>query len=273
MVLPQMEGNNTYNALNFDLHGSGNGSWFTAWVAVNGNWLCPSDDGNSDAGTGLRERETTTGQWPNGPGPINPATGQPSTVVPVANYAGSFGDNYAIGGLTPPGGPWETPIGTVLPVGIPRIGHAGFWGTNFNEAVSGRPGGQLRGFFAYRIQGIGAVNIGSVKDGTSGTIMVGEVLPQETADSNFYMNNGCTFGTTVPINWATPEAPAVAFGTNNWRSRYSYASKGAKSRHPGGANFLMGDGSVRFLKQTIALPVYCALGSRRGGEVVSADQY
>ena len=34
-------------------------------------------------------------------------------------------------------------------------------------------------------------------DGTANTLLVGEVLPVQTADSNFYHHNGCTFGTTV----------------------------------------------------------------------------
>ncbi len=45
------------------------------------------------------------------------------------------------------------------------------------------------------------------------------------------------------------------------------------SLHPGGANFAMADGSVRFIKQTIAQPTYQALGTRAGGEVISADAY
>src|SRR5262249_8544427 len=48
---------------------------------------------------------------------------------------------------------------------------------------------------------------------------------------------------------------------------------GSRSRHPGGANFLFGDGSVRFLKETINLPTYRALATRALGEVVSADAY
>ena len=45
------------------------------------------------------------------------------------------------------------------------------------------------------------------------------------------------------------------------------------SRHPGGVNMLFGDGSVRFLKDTVSLATWRALGTRNGGEVVSADAY
>jgi prepilin-type processing-associated H-X9-DG protein len=45
----------------------------------------------------------------------------------------------------------------------------------------------------------------------------------------------------------------------------------ATSNHPGGVNVLMGDGSVKFLKQTINFQTYWALGTRDGGEVISAD--
>jgi prepilin-type N-terminal cleavage/methylation domain-containing protein/prepilin-type processing-associated H-X9-DG protein len=45
------------------------------------------------------------------------------------------------------------------------------------------------------------------------------------------------------------------------------------SLHPGGCNFLFGDGSVRFLKETINPQVFSYLATRAGGEVVSADQF
>ena len=35
----------------------------------------------------------------------------------------------------------------------------------------------------------------------------------------------------------------------------------------------MGDGSVKFIKQTINPMVYNGLGSRAGGEILSADQF
>jgi prepilin-type N-terminal cleavage/methylation domain-containing protein/prepilin-type processing-associated H-X9-DG protein len=45
------------------------------------------------------------------------------------------------------------------------------------------------------------------------------------------------------------------------------------SYHPGGANVLMADGSVRFLKDSTSLNTVWGLGSRSQGEIISADSY
>jgi prepilin-type N-terminal cleavage/methylation domain-containing protein/prepilin-type processing-associated H-X9-DG protein len=45
------------------------------------------------------------------------------------------------------------------------------------------------------------------------------------------------------------------------------------SRHPGGANVLMCDGSVKFLKDSTSMQIVWALGSIAQGEVVSSDSY
>jgi prepilin-type processing-associated H-X9-DG protein len=45
------------------------------------------------------------------------------------------------------------------------------------------------------------------------------------------------------------------------------------SRHPGGVNVMMGDGSVRFVKNSVNLVAWRGLGTRNGAEVVSADSY
>ena len=45
------------------------------------------------------------------------------------------------------------------------------------------------------------------------------------------------------------------------------------SNHSGGVNILMGDGSVRFLKSTVAQNIYWSIGTRANGEVVSSDAY
>ena len=45
------------------------------------------------------------------------------------------------------------------------------------------------------------------------------------------------------------------------------------SLHPGGVNTLMGDASCRFIKSTVDLQTWRNLGTRNGGETISADAY
>jgi len=45
------------------------------------------------------------------------------------------------------------------------------------------------------------------------------------------------------------------------------------SHHPGGVNFLFADGSVHFVRDTITQKVFLALATRKGREVVSANDY
>jgi prepilin-type processing-associated H-X9-DG protein len=47
----------------------------------------------------------------------------------------------------------------------------------------------------------------------------------------------------------------------------------ARSKHPGGVNSLLADGHVQFVKNSIDVATWQALGSRNGGEVISADGY
>ncbi|MDX2037135.1 MAG: DUF1559 domain-containing protein [Isosphaeraceae bacterium] len=47
----------------------------------------------------------------------------------------------------------------------------------------------------------------------------------------------------------------------------------ANSTHPGGVNVAMVDGSVRFVKESINISIWRAIGTRNGGEVVSSDSY
>ncbi len=67
-----------------------------------------------------------------------------------------------------------------------------------------------------------------------------------------------------------PNQPGCNFGSDDWDGQVIVT---ATSRHPGGVNLMLVDGSVRFIKNAIAGPVWQALATIAGGEVVGADQY
>jgi prepilin-type N-terminal cleavage/methylation domain-containing protein/prepilin-type processing-associated H-X9-DG protein len=261
MILPDLELGPQYNAINFSqtadrAYGEGpvpGSVWYTTFNV----FLCPSD-GEHEGGF---MPYGDTGTYTVTPPPTRPGGGPQN--VPITNYNLSFGDNYAVLPLSG-ANPWETD-----PNSNPQIGWHGFWGTRSS-------GGRMRGFSDYR--DAQWCNIASVRDGTSNTILVGEGLPAEDANNEMWGHTGIAAGTTIPINWFTglpgrTAGPCGDYGSTNWNCRFSYAARGFKSRHPGGANFLFADGSVKFLKNTTQRVVYAALGSRNGGEVISADQY
>src|SRR5262245_28283012 len=123
-----------------------------------------------------------------------------------------------------------------------------------------------------------------VLDGTSNTLLFGErscrdpIYDQFTGDKLHYWgwayyasNAGDVFnGTSVPMNFVLPQNFATLPPAQQTllvvqrRSNYG-------SQHPGGANFALTDGSVRFIRESIAPASYAALGTRAGGEVISND--
>jgi len=84
--------------------------------------------------------------------------------------------------------------------------------------------------------------------------------------------NGMTmFNTIVTPNSKAFPWSACRFEGGGWPDQATYAN--ASSAHPGGVNALMGDGSVKFIKDGIAQATWWALGTRANGEVISADAY
>ena len=90
------------------------------------------------------------------------------------------------------------------------------------------------------------------------------ILPRIRSNCRFYTH-------TLPPNSMLYDCGTAADTTalNN----FSRTHLAARSYHPGGANAAMADGSVRFVKNSINLPTWNAIGTRAGSEVISADAY
>ena len=126
--------------------------------------------------------------------------------------------------------------------------------------------------------GVAKMDFASMLDGTSNVIMVGEILPEchDHSGGGWWFINGAGnahASTSCPINMLTPCATdqndAIArnypnpqcFDWSNWN-----ISSAFKSRHPQGAQFVYGDGSVHFLMQQMNYTTYQRLGGRRDGQ-------
>ncbi len=98
------------------------------------------------------------------------------------------------------------------------------------------------------------LGIVAIVDGLSLTIEVGEA-PE--AINALWASGHNIFDQSAPIN----SRPPSEYGEE------------LTSQHPGGVNVLMGDGSVRFLKQTMDSLTLSALCTRNGGEVIDMSTY
>jgi prepilin-type processing-associated H-X9-DG protein len=109
-----------------------------------------------------------------------------------------------------------------------------------------------------------------ITDGSSNTFMIGEDLFDPAVPGNLRYGKGFAWAHTVEtmLTCATPlnarQSNGQEFPKDDWANRHGF-----KSRHPGGAQFAMCDGSGRFVANTIPLGLYRALATISGGEVAS----
>ncbi len=98
--------------------------------------------------------------------------------------------------------------------------------------------------------------ISDISDGTSSTFAVGEAVPAWCTHTWWWWFNGATATCGIPLNY---KSQAILTDPNatlenrawDWPNNYSFMS-----RHPGGANFALCDGSVTFVGDTIDIMVY-----------------
>jgi prepilin-type N-terminal cleavage/methylation domain-containing protein len=132
-------------------------------------------------------------------------------------------------------------------------------GNNFGtQAGNGYGPGSSVGMFGRFREPV--VDFARVTDGTTKTIMCGETLPEECVFFSLYATNFVVTTTTIPLNSRI---------SDHGRGERWWETSGYKSEHPGGAQLLMGDGSVHFVGETIDYRIYNELGTRAGNEPAS----
>ncbi|PQO45231.1 DUF1559 domain-containing protein [Blastopirellula marina] len=98
-----------------------------------------------------------------------------------------------------------------------------------------------------------------VTDGLTNTYLVGECVGKWSTFQNW---GAMSFATTAwPINYRNREFQAGTLKATDWDYAITF-----RSFHPGGAEFLLCDGSVRFLPETADGATYRAGASRAGQE-------
>jgi prepilin-type N-terminal cleavage/methylation domain-containing protein/prepilin-type processing-associated H-X9-DG protein len=154
-----------------------------------------------------------------------------------------------------------------------------FPGNNFGTGPEGHGNTANPGLMSGIVSRFGwAAKMRDITDGSSNVIMAGEIRPQcgDHSRNGWFHFNSMWIATTAPINYPVAcvrEEPlngvawdAIPQGCNHWQNWQT--SQGFKSRHTGGAQFLLCDGSVRFISENIDYLTYQRLGDRRDGQPV-----
>jgi prepilin-type processing-associated H-X9-DG protein len=107
------------------------------------------------------------------------------------------------------------------------------------------------------------VKISSVTDGTSKTFMIGEDLPEYNNHSAAFYANGDWCSCNIPLNNLINVLPETL------DLRFWWEQQNFRSRHPGGAQFCLADGSVRFVSDSISSEAYRTSCTRNGDEPIN----
>ena len=273
-LLPGLEQSAMYNAYNFvyTVEGanfdtgctSGFGSTnLTVGQAQINTLLCPSESlgqkpDQTNGGFGTMNYYGNLG----GPGVIATHSG---TIVPNnAGVSSTIGSTYAPGGPVSFAGVTDGLSNTAL----------------FSEKLYGAPNLAITAGSNNAKRGLFTPTATSAHDSGSqanAQTFVNNCLAIAGTATSTSSNSGRSWSTAYPpysvinayTHFGAPNSLACSNENTTWGG--PSASLPPTSNHPGGVNVCMADGSVKFFKNTINLATWWALGTRNGGEVISAD--
>jgi prepilin-type N-terminal cleavage/methylation domain-containing protein len=149
---------------------------------------------------------------------------------------------------------------------VDTIAFSVYWGGQTSYAACGGDCGIADDCYSGVLFVNSRVRIRDIRDGTSQTLVLGEIR-----DNHTYPSRSLHVGyNSCNLRWTG----------NPMHSYPSTARTGAYligrdfgSFHEGGAFFALADGAVRFLSENIDQTVYAALGTRAGNELVDDEDY